>query len=204
MAKAPMKPAPEGACRRGEGHTAGAGDPRLGGGGPPAVDARRASRARRSAAAGQRGPAARGGRLAGAGELPPRARQSGRRAPARACAAQLRVRPGRQGAGGRLRLCRAPARDPVAAARHLGAHQPEKLHGPSRCLYPRHRRRRDRLRPHPRGVRRQPLARDLSSVVPDRGAPGLAPVADALLPRQGRGHRRDAERAAPSRAAYLQ
>ena len=83
-------------------------------------------------------------------------------------------------AGDGLRLYRAAAGEHGAARSSRRRHQPQELDRPARRVHARDRRRRRRLRPDPRRLSRRALRRDLPADLPDRGAQGLAPVADPL------------------------
>ena len=89
----------------------------------------------------------------------------------------------RRGAGDRLRLHRAAARKPRAAARHRGRRQSEKLDRPARCVHARDHRPRARLRPHRGGLSRAALCGDFAEDISGAGARGLAALAASVAAR---------------------
>ena len=107
----------------------------------------------------------------------------------------------RRGAGNRLRLHRAAARKPRAAARYRGRGQSEKLDRPARRVHARHHRPRARLRPHRARLSRPALCGDFAEDVSGAGARRHAAVAAPPAPRPCGAHRAGARRAACARAA---
>ncbi len=145
--------------------------------------------------AGQPRSAPRRHRLPGARELSAGPGLDRRRAHRRVEAARdqsLR----RRGAGDQLRLHRAAAGEPGAAAADRGGRQSQELHRAARRVHPRDRRRHPPLRHDRRGLSRSALCRDQPEDVSGAAARGLAALAGALPHRRCHPQRRRTRRAA--------
>ena len=82
-----------------------------------------------------------------------------------------------------------PARDAGIAGGNRGRHQPEEFNRAPRCIYARHRRRRQCLRSYPRRLQRCTICRDLPADVSDHCSPGLDTEPDPLSHRPSRRER---------------